>query len=232
MLIAGIVAGVLAVSAGAYFLLKGDGKPQPAAQNQQTGQQTEETDEPAMPPAEAAQLQTYKSEALNIEIAHRKDWTVAEDAEKKVITVTSPKFTFQTGSDSRKDVFTVKIGFGVTKDAQKNIDKAKAVRDSLLIGYDAPTEAQRHYTNISYLGPPGDGVSPFEFFMVTGSTAFKADAPVASTIIINASDFLIAGGFGADTQNQLAFENVPAAELEQYPAFEQAVAIVKSLKVY
>lgn len=232
-LIVGIVAAVLVLGVGTFFFLSKDKKQDSTAQNQTAQQQAaQEDDEPKLPPAEAAQAQVYKSETLKIEITHRKDWTIKEEADKKLITLTSPKFTFQTGNESKKDVFTLKIGFGATKEAQKNIDSAKAVRDSLLIGYDAPTEAQRHYTNISYAGPAGESSDLFEFFIVTGSVAFKKDVPLNGGVVINSGDFLIAGGFGADAQNQLKFEPVPAPELEQYAAFEQAVAIVKSLKVY
>lgn len=233
LIIIGVVVAVLVLGAAAFFLLTKDKKEDSTASTQTSQQQqAEEDEEPAMPPAEAAVPQTYKSETLNIELTHRKDWTLAEDTEKKLITLTSPKFTFQTGNESKKDVFTLTIGFGATEEAQENIDNAKAVRDSLLIGYDAPTEAQRHYTNITYAGPPGDDSTLFEFFIVTGSVAFKANVPLSGGVVINSGDFLIAGGFGKDPQHQLAFELVPAAELEQYAAYEQAVNIVKSLKVY
>ncbi len=232
-LIIGIAVGILLVGAGVFWFLQKDKKSDSTSQSQSQQQQsTEETDEPTMAPADAAQLETYKSTTLNIEIAHRKDWTLKEDAEKKLITLTSPKFTFQTANESKKDVFTLKFGMGASKEAQKNISSAKAVRDSLLIAYDAPTESQRYYTNISYLGPAEENSSLFSFFIVSGSIALKADNPVAGSIVINSGDFLIAGGFGADAQNQLSFTQVPATELEQYSAYEQAVAIVKSLKVY
>lgn len=231
-LIIAIAVAVLLIGAGAFLFLKRDTKTDTASQNQTQQQAAEQTDEPTMPEAEAAQLETYKSSTLNIEIAHRKDWTLKEDAEKKLITLTSPKFTFQTANESKKDVFTLKLGLGASKEAQKKISEAQAVRDSLLIAYDAPTEAQRHYTNVSYLGPAGDNASLFSFLMVTGSIALKTNDPVAGSIVINSGDFLIAGGFGADTQNQLSFTQIPAAELEQYSAYEQALAIVKSLKVY
>ncbi|MGH7157830.1 MAG: hypothetical protein ACREGD_02005 [Candidatus Saccharimonadales bacterium] len=232
LVIIGVVLVVATLTAaGVLFFLKQRGDKATTAEQNQTTQQTEETSEPTLPPAEAAQLQTHKSETLKVEIAHRKDWTVAEDAEKKLLTLTSPKVALNNGSD-RKDPFTLKIGFGASPDAQRNIGNATAVRDSLLVGYDAPTENQRHYTNVSYAGPPGEETTFFEFFIVTGSVAFKAGDPFGKSIIINSGDFLIRGGFGADVQNQLTYEQVPTAELEQYPVYEQALAIVKSLKVY
>ena len=233
LLIIAVAGTILLLGIAAFFLLKKDKKENSSSQNQTSEQQqAEENGEPTMPPAEAAQAQTYKSQTLNIEITHRKDWTLKEEADKKLITLTSPKVTFQTGSDSRKDVFTLKIGFGASEEAQEKISSAQAVRDSLLIGYDAPTESQRHYTNISYAGPAGDDSTMFDFFIVTGSVAFKTGNPFAGSVVINSGDFLIAGGFGADPQNQLTFETIPAAELEQYTVYEQAVNIVKSLKVY
>lgn len=227
LIIAAVVVVVLILAVGAFFFLKKD-KKHDQTQNQ-AAQQQEDT-EPTMPPAEAAQPQTYKSETLNIEVTHRKDWTVSEDKDKKLLVLTSPKFTYQTSSgESKKGVFTARFGFGASKDAQANVDDSKAVRDSLLIGYDAPTESQRYYTNVSYAGPDE---TAFKFFIVTGSIALKKDTSMSGAIIINSSDFLIAGGFGEDKQQNLNFDSVPPAELEQYTAYDQALAIVKSLKVY
>lgn len=229
LIIVGAVIGVVVLAVAAFFMFKKDTKSDQTGQSQQSQEQKEE-DEPTMPPAEAAQPQTYKSETLNVEITHRKDWTLAEDAEKKLLVLTSPKFTYQTTSgESKKGVFTVRIGFGATEVVQANIDESKAVRDSLLIGYDAPTESQRYYTNISYAGPDE---SACKFFVVTGSLALKPGTSLSGAVIINSSDFLIAGGFGEDPQRSLSYDSVPPAELEQYSAFEQALAIVKSLKVY
>lgn len=222
------VALVLAAAAIFFFVGKSDTPKKNETSNQQTV--TEEEDESTLPPSEAAQPQTYKSETLNIEITHRKDWTLKETADQKMLTVTSPKFTYKTQDNkSTKGVFTLKISLGTTEEAQKTLDDAKAIRDSLLIGYDAPTESQRHYTNVSYAGPDE---TTFQFFVVTGSTAFKPNTALAGTVIINSGDFLIAGGFGADSKNELGFDQVPAADIDQYTALEQAISIVKSLKVF
>lgn len=227
-IVGGIVL-VVILAIGAFFLLKKDTKDNKAEQSQSSQQQDEESTEPTMPPAEAAQLLPYKSETLNIEITHRKDWTVTEDAEKKLLLLTSPKFAYQTSSgESKKGVFTVRVGYGASEQTQTTIDDSIAVRDSLLIGYDAPTEAQRHYTNVSYAGADE---TAFNFFIVTGSIALKNGTSLSGAIIVNPADFLIAGGFGDDKQS-LLFDNVPPTELEQYSAYEQALAIVKSLKVY
>lgn len=228
--VAGIVLFAVILAVTAFFMLKSDKKPAETSKDQQSQQQQAEDTEPTMSPTEAAQLQTFKSTILNIEITHRKDWTIEEDASKKLLTLTSPKIALNNGSD-RKDPFTVKIGFGASEEAQRNISNASAARDSLLIAYDAPTEAQRFYTNVSYAGLPGENTS-FEFFIVTGSVALKAGNPFGNSIIIGDSDLMIRGGFGVDQQNQLTYEQVAPTELEQYGVYEQAIDIVKSLKVY
>lgn len=228
-IIIGVVVGVVILAAIAFFLFAKDDSSNTTEQNQ-SSQQQDEADEPTLPPAEAAQLQTYKSETLNIEIAHRKDWTVKEDAEKKLLLLTSPKFTYQTSSgESKKGVFTARIGFGGSDQAQTTINNSVTVRDSLLIGYDAPTESQRHYTNVSYAG---QDETSFNFYIVTGSTALKTATPLEKVVFVNPSDFLIAGGFGEDKEQSLSFDSVPPTELEQYSAYEQALNIVKSLKVF
>lgn len=224
LMIVGAVVATLLVAGLLFFLLTGKDDKKDSGK-QDSSQTAEESDEPTMP--EASQLQTYKSETLNIEIAYRKDWTLKEDAAKKLLTITSPKVTLESG----KTPFVVKFGLGISEAAQENLDNASAMRDSLLIGYDAPTEAQRHYTNVTYAGPPGEN-SSFEFFIVTGSIAYKANTPFAGGVVVNSGDFLIAGGFGADVQNQLTFEQIDPSELDGYAVYEQALAIVKSLKVY
>lgn len=230
VIIAGAVAVALLIAAAAFFLLvnKKDSGNSRSDSNQQNSSVTNDvSDEPAMPAAEAAQLVTYKSTKMNIEITHRKDWKVKEATDRTQLTLTSPKVTYQTADGtSKQGVFTLKIGTGATDVEQKTLDDAKIVKDSLLIGYDAPTESQRHYTNVSYAGED----TAFQFFIVTGSQALKSGAPLG--VLIGDADFLIAGGFGADAHSTLSFDSVDPATVEQNTGYEQALAIVKSLKVF
>jgi hypothetical protein len=226
LIIAGGVVIALAVAGLLFFMLTGkDGKKDSNQQNQSTT--SEESDEPTMPEAEAAQLVPYKSTKMNIEVAHRKDWKIKEASDRNQLVLTSPKVTYQSkDGESKQGVFTLKVGMGATDIEQERLDAAKIVKDSLLIGYDAPTESQRHYTNVSYAGED----ESFQFMIVTGSQALKAGVPLG--VLIGDADFLIIGGFGADAQNTLAFDSVDPATIEQNTAYEQALAIVKSLKVY
>lgn len=225
-----ILATVVIVLGGGVTWWLGRESGPPAEQSTGQQQAEEANEEPSMPAAEAALPQTYKSEALNIEFIHRKDWTVSESAENKRITVRSPNITYTTAEgQSKRGVFTLSFAIGASSDAKQAINNATAVKDSLLIAYDTPTEAQRFYTNVSYAGP---SETAFAFFIVTGSVALKVNDPLAGSIIIGSADFLIDGGFGEDAENRLAFDTLPATSFEQYPVYDQALAIVKSLKVY
>jgi hypothetical protein len=228
-MIVGIVVAVLLVAALVFFLLTSKKEDKNTGNNNQqnNSETSEETDEPSMPSAEASQLVTYKSTKMNFEITHRKDWKIKEATDRTQLVLTSPKVTYQTSDgESKQVVFTLKIGLGATDAEQETLDAAKIVKDSLLIGYDAPTESQRHYTNVSYAGED----EAFQIMVVTGSQALKAGAPLG--VLIGDADFLIAGGFGADSQNTLTFEAADPTTIDQNTGYEQALAIVKSLKVY
>lgn len=231
-IIMGILAGIVVVGLGmgAFLLFKPDTKEASPAPAQSEQQQSPEETQPAMDPAQASQLTAYKSEKLAIEVTHRKDWSVRESADGKQLILASPKFAYETvEGETTTGAFTLKIGLGASDAAQKTLNTSKTVKDSLLIGYDAPTEQQRHYTHLSFAGP---NETAFAYFIVTGSIALKASTALSNTIIINDGDFLIVGGFGADTENTLDYSKLDPANLEQYAPYEQAIAIVKSLKVY
>ncbi len=226
LIAAGVIVIALAVTALFIFIGKED-----TSTDQQSQQQTpsEEDEAPALSPTEAAQPETYNSETLKIEFVHRRDWTVTEDADAKRIIVTSPEFTYKTADgESTSDVFTLVLGMGASEGAKTTINAAKAVKDSEVIAYDAPTEQQRFYTNVSYAGPED---ATFTFFIVTGSNALKTGNSLTGNVSLFDSDLLIAGGFGEDSE-RLDFDRIALADVGQNTALDQALAIVKSLKVY
>ena len=113
------------------------------------------------------------------------------------------------------------------EDEAATIEKAVAVRDSEVIAYAAPTDAQRHYTNISWAGQE----AAFNFFIVTGSTEIKDGRPFAYMLAIDNETYVIAGGYGTDKDGSLAFDAVPKTAIDS-EAKDQAIAIVESIKLY
>jgi len=214
---------LLALLAGAayWFFLKGDDKKQAA--QPAVNAQNEQANLPEVDPTPVS----YKSTKLNIEITHRKDWTLKENASGE-IAVTSPKISY-VGSQgqSTTGVFTVKFRKGVTDAMKATIEKAVAPRDSEVIAYLAPTENQRQYTNLSYAGTK----DLFNFFIITGNTELKVGNTFAYTLAMDGEFYLVVGGYGTDKNGSLSFDSVPKANMDS-ETLEHAVDIVESLKIY
>lgn len=219
------VAGLILIAVGLWFLVGKDGQStsQQTNSNTTTGHQEKEV----APPQPDSTPTAFKSEKLNIELTHRKDWTLKESSDG-AITITSPRISY-TASDntSKTGVFTLRIRKGASEAQKAAIDKSIATRDSEVIAYAAPVEGQRQYTNLSFAGPK----DMFGFFIVTGNTEFKAGAPLMYALPLDGDFYLIVGGYGADSTNSLAFDLVPKDSFDS-TTLDQAIDIVESLKIY
>jgi hypothetical protein len=215
---------LLLIGGGLYwFLLRGDDGKQPVKATDDK-QQTTQTTPPD--PADPAPV-VFKSTKYNIELTHRKDWKLKE-AVTGEITITSPKTSYtRSDGQSTTGVFTLKVRVGVPDAMKATIEKAVAARDSEVIAYADPPETQRYYTNLSYAGQK----DVFNFFIVTGNTALKATNSFAYTLVLDNSFYLLAGGYGTDNDGTLSFDSVPPSAIDG-PAAQQAIEIVKSLKIF
>jgi hypothetical protein len=214
----------IALLAGLYwFVLRGDSKS--AAPMTASGQQQSQAT-PTPDPADPTPV-VFKSTKYNIELTHRKDWKLKE-ASTGEITITSPTVSY-TRSDGKATtgVFTVIFRIGVPEAMKATIDKSVAARDSEVIAYDDPPATQRYYTNLSYAGQK----DVFNFFIVTGNTALKKTNSFAYTLVLDGEFYLLAGGYGADKDGTLSFDAVSPTSIDS-EVVQQAVAIVKSLKIY
>lgn len=226
LIIGGGILLVLLASATLWFFVF-HGKANAPTQSSSTGQ-NQQNAAPAVPDPTDPTPVTFKSTKLNIELTHRKDWTLKEGSTGQ-ITLTSPKVSRVDATGmATVGVFTLKIRMGASAAMKETIEKAIAVKDSEVIAYDAPTESQRYYTNVSYGGKDADN---FGFFIVTGSTELKAGKPFAYMLSFTDESFLIAGGYGVDKSDALAFDAVPKASLSS-DVEEQGLAIVKSIKIF
>lgn len=230
-----IVASVLFLAAGAFavywFVLKKDDAPTVSEQSTQPANDSDAEDQqPELSPSEASELKTFKSEALALEFDHRADWTVEESDDGNSITLTSPNISYQTINGTvpeGRGVFTLKIAKGVNSAQRDAINAAVAVEKSEVIAYAKPTEVQRHYTSISY----GGQEDAFTFMMVTGAVEFAKGDPWANKLTLSSADYyLIAGGFGEDPDNALAFDQVATSQITSQ-SVKQAIAIIESMHI-
>jgi len=223
LVIGGAVLLVLLAAFAAYWFLVRDDK---ASQAKPAATQSAKKQTVAAPVVDPTPV-SFKSTKLNIEITHRKDWVLKESTDGE-ITITSPQTSY-TKADGRATtgVFTVKLRKGVPDAMKATIEKSIATRDSEVIAYAAPTEQQRQYTNLSYVGIQKDA---FNFFIVTGSTELKTGNALAYTLPLDGEFYLVTGGFGNPGTN-LGFETVNKTSVDS-SATAEAIKIVESLKIY
>lgn len=222
LIIGGALAVLLSAGAAYWFVLRDDTVAVPAPLPGTENQTPEEILNPVDPTPVA-----YKSEKLNIELTHRKDWKLKEAADGE-ITITSPSTSYaRADGEAVTGVFTVKIRKGVPDAMKATIEKAVAPRASEVIAYAEPTKEQREYTNLSYAGTK----DIFNFFIITGNTEFKAGGTYAYALAMSGEFYLITGGYGTDRDGTLSFDAVPKDTMDS-DAFEQAVDIVESLKIF
>lgn len=202
-----------------------------AASSQSTAStnQNKSTGQTAQNEADASALKTYKSTKLGLEFSYRSDWTMRETADKTEIILSSPRVIYQKkDGTTTQGPFTLKLRNGIVPDKMKpSIENAVAIKDSEVIAYSAPTEQQRKYTNLSFAG----NGSNMQFFLVSGSVAFKAGEAFGSNIDLQGSVYVFAGGYGADTGDTLGFDAVSKGSFDT-AVYRQAVAVVASLKIY
>lgn len=223
--IGGTVAALLLVAATYWFFLRDKDNQSPA--KAEAGQQEQTDEPPAQTQADPTPV-TFKSTKFNIELTHRKDWTLREAADGEIV-ITSPAVSYADEAGQATDgVFTVKVRKGVPDAMKTTIENAIAVRASEVIAYAKPTKQQRQYTNLSYVGQKKD---VFNFFIVTGNAEYKAGGTLMYSLSLDSEFYLIAGGYGADTTSSLAFDSVPVGAMDS-DVLTQAVKIVESLKIH
>src|SRR5687768_12214708 len=96
-LIAGIAVGVIVITLALvwFFMIRGDKAPTSTKNDKNQSQPTQQPT--AQQPADPTPV-SFKSTKLNIEITHRKDWTLKEAADG-AITLTSPNVSYSKADD-------------------------------------------------------------------------------------------------------------------------------------
>ncbi len=226
-----IVIVVLALAGGAYwFFTSGPGHKKDKAATSSGQTKTGSSEQTSNNDQGSSELKTFKSDKLGLGFSYRSDWKAKENADKSEIIITSPSVTYsKKDGTTTKGVFTVKMRNGLIPDGMKpTIQNAVAIKASEVIAYTAPTEQQRQYTNLSF----GGSGTNLNFFIVTGSVAFKANETFATAIDLQGSVYLFAGGYGTDSNDTLSFDAVPQTEFTTSSVYKQALALIESLKVY
>lgn len=229
-LIVTIVLIVLAgLGAGAYFVfLKSDKKTEDTKQPSTSEQTNREEENENTQPAASTAAGTLKSTKLNLEVTKPAGWLGQEDPASGELTLTSPETTYATTSGSKTGVFVLKVRQGADADSQAAIKNTNAVEASETIAYSAPTQSQRHYTNITVAGTNENA----SFLIVTSADTFKKGEAMAR-FFINGDVYVIVGGFREATKTGLmGYDLMPKATFMGSDEYAAAVGIIKSLKIF
>lgn len=234
-IVLGIVGGLVLLGAGgaAAWLLTKKSPDNKTATQQSASQNSSASSSSAKQPSGVqtkGDSYLYKSAKLNIGVTYPKTWTLRESSDKEELIITSPQTTYtKKDGTSTQGVVTVKLRNGIIPDAMKTtVQNAVAVAASEVVAYSEPTEGQRQYTNLSYVGADANN---FGFGLVTGNTAYAAGQLVGGGIDLNGQAYLFAAGYGADSGDTLAFDPVPKADYST-ATFKEAVEILESLQIY
>ncbi len=226
-----IVACIVLLAAGgaaAYFIFL---KPDPASPNPTpAANPTDTSNAPAAQPdtSSPTDASTLKSTKLNLEVTKPAGWQGSEDPSSGELTLTSPSATYATAAGgSKTGVFVLKIRQGADADGQTAIRGSNAVQDSETIAYTAPTDNQRHYTNITVAGQ-GENAS---FVVLTSADQFKKGEALAR-FFINGDVYIVVGGFRDATKTGLGgFDLMTRSAFTGSEEYEAAVGTIKSLKI-
>lgn len=235
-IVLGVIGALVLLGAGgtaAWLLIKKSNSGKDTAGTQQTASQNSSQSSSSKQPSgvqSKGNNYAYKSTKLNVGVTYPKTWTMRESADKEELIITSPQTTYvKKDGTSTQGVVTVKLRNGIIPDAMKTtVQNAVAVADSEVVAYSEPTDGQRQYTNLSYVGADANN---FGFGLITGNTAYAAGQLVGGGIDLNGQAYLFAAGFGADSGDTLAFEPVPKSDYNT-ATFKQAVEILESLQIY
>lgn len=204
---------------GWKFLKQNKATPAPPAPAQQaTNTDTTQTTE----------LKTYKSDILSVEFKHPADWTVTE--KDKGLRIESPEFEYTSEQGPTTGHFRIYMRQGSRTVDGKYIGQGIVIEPSEKLVYAEPATGQRKETKLTLFGF-GDP-NNFAYFLITSNYDLKKDDRLAPDFAKEADAFLIAAGFSkpANTED-LNFVRMPIDEAKNNKAYDQAIDILKSLKV-
>jgi hypothetical protein len=215
---------VMALVAGGYFVYRYEKNKKIEKANQANSKISQVlTDVPNVP-----QTKDYKSSAMLIEITYPANWTVTEN---DGMHVTSPNFVYQAADGSSvKGNFQVYIRQTARPVDDKYIGNAVADQPSKTLMYSSPAPNQRTSTNLTVFGAGTD--THFTYFMITSNFQLNPGDQLGLTYGQEPGTDIIVGGYSSSNQkDDLNFTDVSLDNFDKTNAYNQAINILKSLKL-
>lgn len=228
-----VIAGLL-ILGGAGFglaLLTSNGQQQNTSTTQQTTATSDVSSSDSTDVPSVTVTKTFKTDFPRIEFTYPENWTVAENRDQEGVRIESPEFNYKSiMGNTVSGNFRIYIRQGARTQDSKYIGRGIAALPSEKLIYAAPASSQRPETNLSFFGL--DTSNNFAFFMIVGNFALAKDESLGPNYGTEAETYIITGGYSSnELADDLATNPVPVEYFQSTSVYEQAIAIIKSLKI-
>lgn len=176
------------------------------------------------------ETKTFKSDHPRVEFTYPSSWSVESTPDAGVL-VKSPDFSIRLiGEGEKIGHFRIYIRQGARSIDSPYIGSGVAVSPSEALVYTQPAPGQRAETNLTHFGY--DTTDHFAYFFIAGNYSLQAGETLGPDYGKEAETYIIAGGYSsADLTDDLAMQRVPLDYYSTTNAYQQALDIIKSLKV-
>lgn len=218
-----IVLAVLILFAGGYF-----GWQWYVSDNndEASSQQTEDVTDSE---PEQVELVEFSSDDPRLSFQHPSNWEVTE--QDGTLRVTSPQITYQTVDGAEIDgYFRIFMRQTAREEDAQYIGRGVASLSSETLTYTDPSANQREETSISFFGI--DDSTNFGFFFIAGNFSLSPGDILGSDYGREQGTYIIGGGYSSDElQDDLQTHPVPLDQFDQTATYDQALEIIRSIRI-
>lgn len=178
---------------------------------------------------QVAETKVFKSGRPRLELTYPTSWQISEN--DGGIKLESKEFTYKsTTGEQIKGNFRIYIRQGARSEDSDFIGRGLAIKASEQIDYDDPVVGQRTTTNLSFFGL--DSTDHFAYFFVAGNFSLDVGQSLGPDFGKEPEAYVITGGYSsAQLTKDMETNKVPLDYFQTTRAYDQAVNIVKSLKL-
>lgn len=179
---------------------------------------------------QATETKTFKADHPRVEFAYPASWTTESTADSGVL-VKSPDFSVPlAGGGETLGHFRIYIRQGARAIDSPYIGSGKAIKPSETLIYSQPAPGQRSETSLTEFGY--NTQDHFAYFFIAGNYSLQSGETLGPDYGKESETYIIAAGYSsADLTDDLAMQRVALDYYSTTRAYQQALNIIKSLKV-
>ena len=225
---------IVGIGAGAWFYLANNDDEPPEPDTTETTSEEEPAEpDPAADGSDVTtnfSLESTRTTNPRLEFSYPDTWTVDEDGDD--VTITSPNFSFSTvnGDEVNDGHFKLYFRQGARDVDSAYIGRGVAALSSQQINYDDPATGQRDETFLQFFGL--DATNNLSFMLIAGNFELSSGDTLGPDFGRDDDSYIIVGGYSsAELEDDLDMHQVAPDYFRSTNAYEQAEAIIKSLRI-